>query len=188
MCALDTIKYLIKENKRLEDQLQQEKNSKDKVLSNFEKVSLEFEEAINQVVNLKSQVDKSEKFIISLKSNLLVKANECLRLELDIVSLKKELENVSIELHKSLQFEKSTEFLNDVLSKQKHYKDITGLGYEEGKCSKVRNSPRKKIDLGHHVVAPTNKTEDKYVGEGRRKNKPLRPPFLRYNYSQFHGY
>lgn len=50
----------------------------------------------------------------------------------------------------------------------------------DGKRFIVKQTPRLKVDLGHHIVAA--QTKDKWV------KRPSRSPFIRYNYSQFHVY
>jgi len=89
-----------------------------------------------------------------------------------------------------------------MLGKQKQYRDTTGLGYEKGQSSKVRETPRNKIDLSYHATTPKGKkkieakikTKDEFVkiNNQRRRNfrrtSPARQAYIyRYKYS-FNGY
>lgn len=81
------------------------------------------------------------------------KGKECQNLKDEIEKLTIELEKCQNELKMRLKYGSNTEVLDNMLSKQKHSKDIEGVGYEKGQCSTSKDSSKKEI---HFVSSSDN--------------------------------
>lgn len=81
------------------------------------------------------------------KLDLERKDKEHQKLEEDLGNLRKELEKCKDEFKVRIKYEGSTDSLDKMLSKQKHSKDIEGVGFDFGHCSTSRNSLNKEIQF-----------------------------------------
>lgn len=137
-----------------------------------------------------TQLEEVRRIYEVTKSSLEAKEKEYLKMEEEIVGLRKELEKCQDELKTRIKYEGSTEALDKILSKQKNSKDIGGVGFDVGKCSTskdstnkeihfvsssdngggqtftVRNAPRKKIDLS----TTTKSIKDQVATAARNNN------------------
>jgi hypothetical protein len=78
-----------------------------------------------------------------VRSQLQEKEEKYKKLEAEIVSLRKELEKTTHQLNRSLNFGKSTEILDNILSCQRSPFIKTGLGYEKKQNTPERNASTK---------------------------------------------
>jgi len=110
-----------------------------------------------------------------LRSDLEIKNDECLKIEAEVVNLRKELEAVTIQSKIAQKFDNSTNLLFEMLDRQRHSKESTSLGYDEGKSSSCgieqktifsttdgkqftfKRTSKKKVDLSCANVVPKEK-------------------------------
>ena len=85
---------------------------------------------------LKLELEESKKIEEFLRQQLIEGKNRCEYLEAEVVAARKELKKFQAMYHQNLSSIKASEELNNILSKQRSPWVKTGLGYEEGSCSK----------------------------------------------------
>lgn len=78
-------------------------------------------------------------------TNFSKKEKEHQNLEEEIIKIWKELEKRNEEMKVRSKYERKTEALDKMLSKQKQSKDIGGLGFEEGQSSNRKDTSSKEI-------------------------------------------
>jgi hypothetical protein len=127
ICSLSEIKKLRKKNLKQKEQLQkyeeEDHDSKSKMSQNLE----ELENIIRSLkVQLEDVIRREEVVGIQEKK----KEENCEELESEIVSLRKDLENSTTQLNIILEFEKSTEILDDIVNCQRYSFINIGLGYD----------------------------------------------------------
>jgi hypothetical protein len=128
-----------------------EKNIKQKKqLNKHEKKDRDIEEIKKTIIILKTQLEEEKRVEEVVRSQLKEKKKNCENLEVEIVSLRNELEKTIDRLNTSLKFGKSTEILDNILSFQRSLFIKTGLGYDnkqntiEGDASIKVTNPSKK--------------------------------------------
>ena len=84
----------------------------------------------NMIVRLKEKLDEAKKTeeIMNQKMNKNIEGHEELEAKLDL--LRKELTMTIARIKDSVKFEKSTEMLDEILSRKMSPLDKTGLGYD----------------------------------------------------------
>ena len=87
------------------------------------------EDSGKTIVGLKSQIKEAKIAKKNLASQLQAKDEICQKQNLEIISLKEDLDKASAELKIRVKFEKGTMILDDILSVQRSPKDKYGLGY-----------------------------------------------------------
>lgn len=100
-------------------QLQEENESKIKlsqIVEEFERVIVNIKNWIGEAKRIEEEIKKRENFE---------------SLEFEIVPLRNELENTIAKSNRSLEFEKSTKILDDIINGQRSPFIKKGLGYEE---------------------------------------------------------
>lgn len=113
--ALNEIKKLRKKNQNLKLLLQEgngEKNKVFQVVENAEKL----------IIDLKIQIDKGKKREEEIRSQLKLKEENCKRLEVEIVSLRKLDKSSTLLNHEKINH-KSSMSLDDILGSQKQSTD-----------------------------------------------------------------
>jgi hypothetical protein len=77
------------------------------------------EEDEKSIINPKIQQEEEKRTKEVVQIQLKENEGNCEKLESKIISLRKELENSTAQLNKSLKFEKSTEILDDIIKCQR---------------------------------------------------------------------
>jgi hypothetical protein len=100
-------------------------------LHKHEKKDRDLEEREKTIITLKTQLEEAKR--IEEVARIQLKENEenCKKLEVEIISLRKEPEKTIDQLNRSLKFGKSIEILDNILSFQRSPFINTGLGYDE---------------------------------------------------------
>jgi uncharacterized protein (UPF0335 family) len=80
---------------------------------------------------LKTQIEETKRIEEVVRSQLKENEEKCEKLEVEIISLIKELEKTTYQWSRSLKFGKSTEILDNILSYQRSPLINTGLGYKK---------------------------------------------------------
>ncbi|XP_057819569.1 uncharacterized protein LOC131032577 [Cryptomeria japonica] len=191
---------------------------------NTNTMTTQLEEARGICEEIKSNLEAKKIRYEELESEIKVKEKECQNLKDEVVKLTKEIEKCQDDLKLRMKFEGSTNALNNMLDKQNKNKDSTSLGYEVGQCSintdsskkdikfvsssengqnktfKVKNSPRRKIDLTtttesiKTLAAATRKINTDSKGKGKLtkdgfiKDKDTRIKFRRPPIGRILGY
>lgn len=155
----------------------------------------------NMIISQKVEIEEHKRIIDVLRSDLEIKNDECLNIEAEVVNLRKELEAVTIQSKIAQKFDNSTNLLFEMLDRQRHSKEPTGLGYDEGQSSSCgpkqktifsttdgkkftfNRTSRKKVDLSCDNAAP----KEKDVNSVYRYSSPWYNQKAKYNHS-FKGY
>ncbi|XP_057849160.2 uncharacterized protein LOC131060072 [Cryptomeria japonica] len=121
------------------------KKYKKSVIKEHDSLNKNIEESNNNLVALTTSLDEDKRMYEVTKSDLENKEKEYQKTEEEIVNLRKELEKCKDELEVRTKYEDNTNALDKMLSKQKHSKDIEGVGVEGGQCSNSKDSSDKEI-------------------------------------------
>jgi hypothetical protein len=131
--ALEEINKLRGKNIKLKEKLQK-----------HVKKDHDLEETKNTSIILKTRLEEAKMIEEVLRIQLKEKEENCGKLEAEIVSLRKELENKNDQLNRILKFGKSDEVLDNILSFQRSPFIKTGLGYDE-KQKTPKGDARNKV-------------------------------------------
>jgi len=106
------------------------------------------EEIANKVIkDLKLQVEESRIIEEALKLQIKEKDASHYKLEEEIVSLRKKLDEANKQLSNNLKFEKSTKVLDDILKQQRDPKIKFGLGYVAEQPSSSKATEKKTSNV-----------------------------------------
>ena len=102
-----------------------------------------------ETASLKKQVEEAKKTQEVLANQLKEKEASCQKHEIEISSLKKELEKIN---NPSLKFERSSTILDNILEQQKSPHDKTGIGYD---------NTQKNLEKGESFKVSKKRIEEK---------------------------
>lgn len=105
----------------------------------------------SDLIEVKRQVEEARKIKEEVRSQLKVKEQSIENLECQVVLLRN-IDKASEQLSDEKISEYGSMSLDKIIGAQKAPSDKSGLGLEEGQCSKIRKTPRTKIDLNFHVA------------------------------------
>lgn len=128
--ALEELRKVRKEYKKIKYVAAEEQGNLNKCLEESEK----------NILGLRTQLDEARRIYEVTKSDLENKEKEYQKMEEEIMNLRKELEKCKDELKVRIKYEGNTDALDKMLSKQKHYKETKGVGFEAGQCSTSKDS------------------------------------------------
>lgn len=119
------------------------------------------QELESTIANMKAQVDDAKRVSVESQSDLHIKKCRCKDLQLELEAkdqecqkqkgemenLRKDLEKCQDEFKVRIQYDSIFEALDKMLSKQKHSKDIRGIGCDARKYSTSNDVSNKEIQF-----------------------------------------
>lgn len=148
VCALEELKKVRKEFKKY----------KKFVIREHDFLNRNIEESNSNLATLTTQLDEAKRMYKVTKLDLENKEKKYQKMEEEIVNLRKELEKCKNELKVRIKYESNTDALDKMLSKQKHSKDIEGVGFEVGQCSNSKDSSDKEILFTSSIESEVKQT------------------------------
>ncbi|XP_059066136.1 uncharacterized protein LOC131857502 [Cryptomeria japonica] len=115
------------------------------------------EESEKNISDLRTQLDEAKRMYEVTKSDLQNKEKAYQKMEEEIVNLRKEIKKHKDELKMRIKYEGNTDALDKILNKEKHSKEIEGVGLLLVNSLKVKTHPVKKYTSPHQVKMETNK-------------------------------
>jgi hypothetical protein len=147
MCALSEIKKPRKKNLKQKEKM---KKYEEEDRDSKAKISQILEESKNIIIRLKVQLEETRRIEEVVKIKLKEKEENCKNLEVEHVSLRKDLENSTAQLNRSLKFEKSFKTLDHIIHFQRSSFIKMGLGYDKSYMTTKEDpkapGPSKKVN------------------------------------------
>jgi hypothetical protein len=181
------LKEMLKESNKTqleekEEEITRLKNEKENV-----KVDDEIRKSFETIVHLKTQIEEAKRIEELLKNQINEKEESCCKLEVEIVDLRKKVEN-------SKKFLNSSLILDEILESQRSPYAKSGLGYkgedthdEERTSKKHEVNPSNKEDNVAKQPSTQGKENFKRTKQGRHQEAILGTPKQMYE-SIFHGH
>jgi hypothetical protein len=149
MCAIEVIRREKKKNKKLQEELDKKKDTR---------------ELEQMITRLKVQIEEDKRIEEALKEQLEEKDKIIGNLEAEIVTLRKDIQKKNMQ--------NSSKVLDDIISSQKSHLDKSGLGYNQ--TEKGSSSKTTEQETNPKSYAETIKGDRKMYKEDYRDTPPLR--------------
>jgi hypothetical protein len=149
MCAIEVIRREKKKNKKLQEELDKKKDTR---------------ELEQMITRLKVQIEEDKRIEEALKEQLEEKDKIIGNLEAEIVTLRKDIQKKNMQ--------NSSKVLDDIINSQKSHLDKSGLGYNQ--TEKGSSSKTTEQETNPKIYAETIKGDRKMYKEDYRDTPPPR--------------